>query len=330
MPMAKTWLAPDIPLLDGSFPLPVDGPFTFTQAAEAGLSARDLGILTGRGLVRRLLKGVYVAAQVTDSLELRTAAVRLVVPAGAVVTDRTAGWLHGAPMILAPGDHEVVPAVSVFHRSRGHRLRNGLTSSGQRMMPDSDVMEIDGIAVTTPLRTACDLGRSRSRDQAFSGLCMMLALGAFEKDDLLLASAGYRGYRNVRQLRAFAPLADGRVQSPMEAVTMLRWLDCHDLPRPEPQRPVPAPPWVLADEYFIDLGIDDLRFGVEYDGVEFHGPDRAEHDAERRQWIVEDQGWILPVVVRKNIYGRHQDIEAILRSGVREARARLKDRRWFT
>jgi hypothetical protein len=246
------------------------------------------------------------------------------------VTDRTAGWLHGAEMILAPGEHVEVPRVSMFHRRRGHRLRNGLVVSGQRMMADEDVLEIDGIVVTTPLRTACDLGRSRSRDAAFSGMSMMLRLGAFTHDQLLEASAGFRGYRYVRQFRALAPLVDGRVQSPQEAVTLLRWLDCSDLPRPEPQRPVPAPVWVAGGYYAVDLGVDDLRFGVEYDGVEFHGPDRAAHDERRRTWIRDEHCWLLRVVGKDNIYGPKRDIEQILRAGVREARARMKDRRWFS
>ena len=326
--MAKPYLLPAVALLDASFPLPLDRPFTAPMASSAGVLAKDLTALVRRGLLRRLLRNVYVAAQVTDSLALRTEALRLVVPAGAVVTDRTAGWLHGAEMILAPGDHVVVPPVSVFHRGRGHRLRNGLVTSGQRMMTDDDVMEINGICVTTPLRTACDLGRSRSRDGAFATMSMMLRLGHFSHQELVDASAGFRGYRNVRQLRALAPLVDSRVESPPEAVVLLRWLDCPDLPRPEPQRRVPAPLWADAAYYAIDLGIDELRFGVEYDGEEFHGPDRRDHDSTRREWITQQQFWILRVVLKQNVFGRDRDIEQILRAGVREARARMGTRRW--
>lgn len=326
--MSRTYLRRGLALLDETFPLPLDVPFTSASAAVVGLTANDLTELVARGLLRRLLRNVYAAAQVPDSLEVRTAALRLVVPAGAVVTDRSAGWLHGAPMILLPGDHLVVPPVSVFHRARGHRLRNGLVTSGQRMMRDHDVVEIDGLAVTTPLRTACDLGRSRSRDAAFSGMSMMLRLGAFSKEELIEASGGFRGYRHVRQLRGLAPLVDGRVESPGEAVTLLRWLDCSDLPRPEPQRPVPAPSWVVDQTYFVDLGVDQLRFGVEYDGKEFHGPDRREHDDDRRAWITEHEGWIIRVVGKENVFGAHRDIEAILRAGVRESRERMSSRRW--
>src|SRR5687767_5657817 len=97
------------PLLGDRFPLPLDRPFTFQAARSHGLGPHDLGWLCGEGYLRRMLKGVYVAAQAVDSIELRALALRLVVPNGAVVTDRSAGWLHGAEMILAPNDHLGVP-----------------------------------------------------------------------------------------------------------------------------------------------------------------------------------------------------------------------------
>ncbi len=325
--MRRTFLDPGLALLDERFPLPLDAPFTTRRATAAGVTPNDLTVLVTRGLVRRVLQGVYVVAQLPDSLELRASALSLVVPAQAVVTDRIAGWLHGAATILSAGDHLTTPLVSAFHRTRGCRLRNDLTRSGQRMMDDDDVMEVHGLVVTTPLRTACDLGRQPSRDAAFACMSMMLGTGLVTRDELVEAAAGFRGYRWVRQLRALAPLTDHRLESYYEAVTMLRWLDCTDLPRPQPQRSVPAPESVRGGVYYLDLGVDEIRFGVEYDGVEFHGPEREEHDLRRRRWITEQHGWELRVVRKANLYGPQRDIEQLLRAGVAAARARLKDAR---
>jgi hypothetical protein len=321
--MALAFLTSGQPLLDDRFPLPLDEPFTRAMARAHGIGSNDLTRLVRLGLLRRLVENVYAAAQLVDSLEVRVAALRLLVPPGAVVTDRTAGWLHGADMILAPGDHVVMPRLSVFHRARGCRLRTDLTASGQRMMPDGHVMHIDGLLVTTPLRTACDLGRLLRRDAAFAALDSMLRLGLFEHAELLEWSAGFRGYRQVRQLRALAPLADARAESPPESVLRLRWLDCADLPRPEPQRPVPAPASAPGGRYWLDVGVDDLRFAVEYDGVDFHGVNRQEHDENRRDWIRNHEHWIVEVARKENLFGPHHDIEQIIRSGVRRARARL-------
>jgi hypothetical protein len=328
--MATPFLDPGLPLLDHRFPLPLDEPFTAAMARACGIHPVELTRLLGLGVVRRLLRGVYVATQTGDSLSLRVAALRLVVPPGAVVTDRTAGWLHGAEMILAPGDHLAVPPVSVFHRGRGCRVRTDLVASGQRMMPDEDVMEIEGIAVTTPLRTACDLGRLLKRGPALAALDAMLRLRAFEQEEMLVAAAGYRGYRWVRQLRALAPLADRRAESPQESILRLRWLDCPGLPRPEPQRPVLAPAHVDGGHYFVDLGVDDLRFGVEYDGEEAHGPGQETHDEERRAWITEHERWVLRVVRKEQMQGGRHRIEAMLREGLAEARSTIGQRRTFT
>lgn len=326
--MALQFLDERQALLDGRFPLPLDAPFTTRQASARGIQTHELTKLVRKALLRRMLPGVYVAAQVPDSLPLRAAALRLVVPPGAVVTDRTAGWLHGAERILAPGDHLEVPALSVFHRRRGCRLRNQLTDSGQRMMPDSDVMEIDDVLVTRPLRTACDLGRLLKRDQAFAALTMMLRLGLFSQEELVAAAAGYKRYRWVRQLRELAPMVDWRCESPGEAVLFLRWRDCPDLPVPQPQRRVRAPAGVYGGYYFVDLGVDELRFGAEYDGEKFHGEKQAAHDGDRRNWITQEKGWTL-CVVRKHNVRKGGDVAQILRAGVAEARTALGNPRTF-
>lgn len=321
------FLDPGLPLLDRRFPLSLDEPFTAVMARDRGIHPAELSRLLALGLVRRLLRGVYVATQADDTLGLRISALRLVVPPGAVVTDRTAGWLHGAPMILAPGDHLVVPPVSMFHRGRGCRVRTDLVASGQRTMADDDVMDVGGVLVTTPLRTACDLGRLLKRGPALAALDAMLRLRAFSREELLDAAAGYRGYRWVRQLRALAPLADRRAESPQESILRLRWLDCPGMPRPEPQCRVAAPARVLGGVYFIDLGIDELKFGVEYDGEEAHGPEQAGHDEERRTWIVDHERWVLRVVRKEDLDGPRQRIEQVLRDGLAEARASIAQRR---
>lgn len=267
-----------------------------------------------------MIKGVYVAATVPDSLRLRCDALRLVVPPGAVVTDRTAGWLHGADMILAPNAHLEVPPVSVFHRSTGCRLRNGISASGQRTMPDGDVEVIYGLRVTTRLRTAHDLGRLLPRDQAFAAIDAMVRLGGFRQEDLISTVARYRGFRGVRQLRALAPLADARAESPGESVLRLRWLDCVDLPRPEPQVRVLGPDGTTLR---VDLGVPSLRFGAEYDGEEFHRDDQALHDTARREWLDRAAGWELVVVRREQVFGRGQCTDVLLRDGLRKALRRL-------
>jgi hypothetical protein len=320
--MLSPFLEPELPLLGPKFPLPLDRAFTLQAAKKVGLTAQDLWWLCREGYLRRMLAGVYVAAQVPDSIELRAQALRLVVPPDAVVTDRSAGWLHGAEMILAPGDHLAVPPVSVFVNRRGARLRNGITDSGQRFLLPGDVLVVHGVRVTTPLRTACDLGRLLHRDAAFAALCTMLGLGVFTQEELVHEVHRFRGMRGVIRLRAFAPLVDGRTQSPAEAVTLLRWIDAGILPRLQPQVEVERPgQW----SYWIDLGVPELRYGVEYDGEEWHDrtPEQRARDRKRRAWLRDEMGWIIDPVTKVNVFGKDRDIEGIIGLGIRTARRRL-------
>ena len=105
-------------------------------------------------------------------------------------------------------------------------------------------------------------------------------------------------------------------------MTRLRWLDVGVLPPPELQIEVAHP---LGWSYWIDLGVEELRFAVEYDGEEWHRrtPGQRERDLRRRTWLRDERGWIIEVVGKENVFGPHRDIEAILVSGYREARRRL-------
>ncbi|MBD8869129.1 type IV toxin-antitoxin system AbiEi family antitoxin domain-containing protein [Nocardioides donggukensis] len=304
------------PWLDPCASIPDDRPFTRAQARAEGVHGRQLLEWTRAGLLAHPIHGVYHARQLPDSLGLRLAVLRLVVPEDAVVTDRTAAWLLGAPMALAPGDHLVVPRVSMF-RPPGYRLRNGLAASGERMLDDDEITEIDGIRVTTPLRTACDLGRLLHRDQAMAGLDQMLRVSRVGVETLVAYSGRFRGRRGMRQLRCLAPLADPRAQSPGESILRLRWVDCSDLPRPTPQLAVPGPGGLV---YFLDLGVEGLRYAAEYDGAEWHGPDRRAHDQERRRYLAEQEGYLIDVLRAENIHGPHQNAELVLRAGIARVR----------
>ena len=315
-----TWRT--LAFLDDSFPLPLDAPFTYRQARGEGLTRDVLTELCRRGLLRRPIKGVYVVSQLGDSVELRARALRLVVPEDCVICDRHAGWLHGAEMVLAPNEHLELLPVSVFRPSGRGRLRNGLADSGERNLSPGDIVELHGLRVTTPLRTAWDLGRQRSRDRALSGLDAMLRLKRFEKAELVHGTARFRGMRWVTVLRELAPLADGRAESPGESVLRLRWIDLN-LPTPRPQVPVVLPRGRVV---YLDVGNEATRFAAEFHGWEWHSsPRQVEHD-DARQALVESQGWLVKPVWRSNLWGPQADVDRILERGLVEARQRLGTR----
>jgi putative AbiEi antitoxin of type IV toxin-antitoxin system len=293
--------------LENALRMPQDRPFTYAQARDLGIARRQLMRLLELGLIRRPFKGVYVAASLDDTMALRLAVLTLVVPPDCVVTDLTAGWLWAGDRMLAPNSHLVTPVLSVYCKP-GHRLRSKLTDSGERRFSPDDLVEVQGLVVSAPLRTACDCGRLLHRDQAFAALDTLAATGAFTVDELLAEVNRFKGYRGVIQLRSFAPLTDPRSDSQSESVLRLRWHDAC-LPRPECQVEAETP-W--GTPYRVDVGRPEEQFGAEYFGEEFHGQDRAEHDQGRLSWLEREGGWTIVVARKHNVYGRHQDIVDIL------------------
>src|SRR5688500_5063448 len=128
--MSQLSLFTDGPVLGPEFPLPLDQTFTTRAAQGAGVTRRTLATLVDDGYIRRLLRGVFVASHVPDSLLLRAHALRLVVPTDVVVVDWTAAWLFTG--MLPFGHHLSVPPVALFRPSGHGRLRNDLSVSGER------------------------------------------------------------------------------------------------------------------------------------------------------------------------------------------------------
>lgn len=308
-----------IPPLDGGFPLPLDEPFTRKQALAAGLNDRRLRFLVGRGLLKRPIVGVYVGAHVPDSTDLRARVVRLVAPPGAFVCDETAAWLHGARMAMAPNSHLFVPKVCFFRLADAGRIRSPLAVSGERTVTDEDLTTVGGVLTTTPLRTACDLGRLRRRDQAIAALDALLSLGVFTREELLLAIERFAKQRGVRQLRWLAPLADGRSESYGESVLRLRWYDA-GLPTPQLQISVV----VNGREVFrLDIGLEELLFAAEYNGEQWHtSAAQVAKDASRLTWLAEERDWWIEVFDKGNVHGRGQDADVRLRRAFEEVKRR--------
>jgi hypothetical protein len=297
--------------------LPDDRPFTTAEARAAGVGFDALRRLVREGQLRHLLRGVYVDAAVRDDLLTRSIALSLVVPETAVVTDDTAGWLHGAD-VLPPGTHLHLPPLKVFAAPGTTRVRRPGCRGGERSFVARDLQTAHGVLTTTPLRTALDLGRLTPRLRALGSMDSLMRLGGFDRADLVRELSRFKGFRGVVQLRELAPLVDPRSESPGESALRLRWLDA-GLPAPELQVPVRAR-GILR--YRGDLGLPALRFLAEYDGREHHTTpaDRA-YDEQRRTWLRE-HGWVVVVLTARDVFEHPERTGDLLRRGLAEARRR--------
>jgi hypothetical protein len=310
------------PFLDPSFPLPTAVPFTARTAADNGVERRDLAALVAAGLLRHPIRNCYISAELPDDIATRCACLGLVVPADAIVVERHAGWLLGADMLLLPNEHlNARPVTMDLPLGRG-RLRNKLVDGGQRSLLPRDVTEVHGLRLTTPLRTALDLGRQRWPEQAITALDALHRLGAFTVEELLAEIDRFAGMRWVTTLREVAPSTDGRSQSGGESVIRWRWLQL-PVPAPVPQVEVRSG-WRQA---FIDVGNAELRAGIEYDGEEWHDkPADREHDAVRRRWLDRDEDWVIEPLVCADVYGPRQRVEDAIFAVVAEAVRRTRGR----
>jgi hypothetical protein len=273
-------------------PLP-DHPFTRFELATVGMTPARLRFLLRARRVRRVLTGVYVDAGLPDSTELRAMAAHRVLSPTAVLCDRTAAWLHGVD-VLWERERDWVPPLEAFVLRGTHRVQRRDTTGGERDLAARDLMTVYGVRVTTPLRTALDLGCRLSRSEALAALDALARTHELTAGQLQSELPRYRGRRGVVQLRELVALCDPRAESPRESWVRLAIVDA-GLPPAEPQV------WVTEgghEVFRLDLAYRHARVAVEYDGEEHHGPEQRARDQARREWL-RDRGWTVVVVRRE-------------------------------
>ena len=307
--------------VDADDRLPFGEPFTIAQALERGVTERVLQRLTRRGVLRRVFRGVYVDSAADDDLLMRAKALSLVVPPTAVVTDECAAWARGIDLV-ARGDHVIPPPVMIVQPHGRGRVRKHGTDGRRRLLLPRDVETLHGVQVTTALRTGLDLARTRSRARGIAALDAMLRTGEFTHDEMLDEIKRFKGFRGVVRLRTLAPLADSRAESPAESVMRLLWLDA-GLPTPTLQ--IPAHDHVGWEIYRLDMGLPEVQYAVEYDGVEWHSsPAQRARDRERRAWMRNECGWTLDVLTGDQVFKHPSHAIEIMRAGVAAAGRRLR------
>jgi hypothetical protein len=164
-------------------------------------------------------------------------------------------------------------------------------------------MILHGVRITTPLRTALDLGCCLRRREAFAAICALARAHVITRDDLARVLPRYRRRRGVVQLRGLVPLVDSRFESQREAWCFLAIVDA-GMASPEPQV------WIEIDgvpTYRLDLAYPRRRVCVEYDGHDAHSSDEQRaHDRARRKWL-RDHGWTVIIVREGDFTGEALD-----------------------
>ncbi|GLZ05069.1 hypothetical protein Acsp03_25350 [Actinomadura sp. NBRC 104412] len=210
----------------------------------------------------------------------------------AVVARRTAAWIWGFDL-LPPGSGPARPEIDLL---------------GVANVPPSHVVEESGIQVTSLTRTALDCARWLPRAEAVAGLDQFLRAGV-ERADLRRMAGELTGYRDSSRLREVLRLGDAGAASPGESRTRFAIIEA-GFPRPRTQIPIPGP---RGDPFYIDLGYERFRVGVEYDGEPHHLGARARaRDEARRRWLAREAGWEIIPVTRDFLSRPAPYLEALL------------------
>jgi hypothetical protein len=160
-----------------------------------------------------------------------------------------------------------------------------------------DIMLFNTLPVTTPVRTAFDLARQLSRDEAVAAVDSMLnkrIVTLVEARAYLLASPSVAGRPRVAGV---FNRADSGAQSPMETYLRLFLVD-HGLPRPVVQLAVRDERGQLLG--YVDLGYREQRIGIEYEG-DYHR-DRVTFRRDiARVNAMQEEGWVIVRVTANDL-----------------------------
>lgn len=268
-------------------------PFIGAEALSAG-SVHKYALLTR---FRPIYPGVYLPREFTPTFRQRAEGAWLWSHRGGVLAGLTAARLYGAKWI----DDEA-PVELIWSNARppsGLRVFKERLTDGERGL-------WAGLPVTTVPRTAYDIGRRGRLCDAVARLDALGNAAAFSVESVAQLADAHRGARGVRQLRAALTLYDAGAQSPQETWLRLLVVDA-GFPKPRTQIPVSVGGRV---KYYLDMGWDDPKVAIEYDG-DHHRTDRRQfnRDIVRLEELA-DLGWIVVRIAagtaRRDIVARLQ------------------------
>lgn len=237
---------------------------------------------------RAIFRDVYVPARHEPTLRDRIEGAWLRSGRRGVIAGAAAAALHGAEWVDAD-----IPIELIWSNTRPPE---GVIARDETLA-DDELTQVAGLPVTTPARTAYDLGRHLPRGKAVARLDALARATPYSTEDVLLLAKRHRGARGLQRLRAALPLVDPGAASPRESRLRLRLIDA-GLPAPTTQIPVVERGyWPFA---WLDMGWEEYRVSVEYDGDQ-HRKDRPQYVRDhRRQRRLEALGWINIRVIKED------------------------------
>jgi Transcriptional regulator, AbiEi antitoxin len=270
-----------------------------SQLRDRGFNTNDLARLRRRGEIVRIRRGAYaqpsdtmsaISSGAEDQHRLLLAATIPQLAGGAVISHSSAALLHGLP--TWPKSLERVHITR--DRNYGGKRRSVVIVHCGPFVAE-DVVELNGVQLTSLARTVIDLARSRPFDQAVASGDRAVAIG-LNRISLDQALVRMKRWPYVRQARRVVAFLDGRSESVGESLSRVQLAD-DGLPAPELQRQI-------IDARGRPIGRVDFCWEAqrtigEFDGKIKYGrmlkPGQSSEDAIFAEKVREDQlrdnGW---------------------------------------
>jgi very-short-patch-repair endonuclease len=166
---------------------------------------------------------------------------------------------------------------------------------------DDEIQAINGIAVTTPARTAFDLAcRYPIVLDAVAAIDALARVTRLNVAQAEVIADRYKGHRNIRRARKALELVDAGAESPRETWLRLLLIEA-GYPRPQTQIPVYGEYQELVA--VLDMGWDDVKIALEYEG-DHHRTDRRQFNRDIARFeALPDLGWITVRVTAEDTPG---------------------------
>ncbi|MEV1288309.1 type IV toxin-antitoxin system AbiEi family antitoxin domain-containing protein [Micromonospora sp. NPDC049679] len=263
----------------------------YGELRRQGISRQRLSWAHRRGRLLRPFHNAYLLGSGGGDLIDTLNAALLVLPPAAVIARHTAAALYGFGVVPADSVHVAVPAGTPVPQRRG-------VVAHESVLPFEELIEVFGIPCLPPARCAIELARQLSRPDALAVLDAALRSGTCGPEQLLVEVGRHDRLRGVCQARELVPLATPLPECRQES--HLRLL-LHDgrLPAPQPQLAV-VDEWGVKRHRF-DLGYEDQRVGIEYDGSSHLDRARMRHDRRRHNWLAA-RGWRMRYFTDEDLY----------------------------
>lgn len=259
-----------------------------------GSEAVRSGVLTAYRLRSRCIAihpDVYVPTGTDLTAKTRARAAWLWSRRRGIVAGHSASALHGAKWV----DHQAPAQLLYEHRRPPAGIR---TWSDQ--IAEDEFQVVSGVPTTTPARTAFDIACRNSVGNAVAAVDALARATRFNVADAQVLADRYKGHRNVRRARRALTLIDAGAESPRETWLRLLLIDA-GYPRPQTQIPVYGEYGELVA--LLDLGWEDIKIALEYEG-DHHRTDRRQfHQDIARYEALPDLGWITIRVTAEDMPG---------------------------